>query len=190
MSSDLTRAYLADLRRRLPAGITEEIADGLATGCEHRLALGQGEDDAARAAIAEFGDPSRLAAEFTRDAPGRRAARILLASGPAVGACWGAALIAARAWTWPVPHPARLAFGAVLLLTVLVLAGAATSQDSYRRTRLAVPGGIALIMLDLTMITAVLTVAPTLTWVLTIAITASLTRIGLAARLVPRVLAR
>ncbi len=40
------------------------------------------------------------------------------------------------------------------------------------------------------MITAVLTVAPAVTWVLTIAITASLTRIGLAARLVPRVLAR
>lgn len=189
MSSDLTRAYLADLRRRLPADIADEIADGLSTGCEHHLALGLGDDDAARAAIAEFGDPSRLAAEFTRAAPGRRAARTLLASGPVVGACWGAALIAARAWTWPVPQPARLGFGAVLLLTVLVLAGAATSRDSYRRTRLAVPGGIALIMLDLTMITAVLTVAPAVIWVLAIAITASLTRIGLAVTLVPRVLA-
>jgi len=189
MPSDLISAYLADLRRRLPAGITEEIADGLATGCEHRRALGQGEDEAARATIAEFGDARSLAAEFTRHAPGRRAARFLLASGPAVGACWGAALIAARAWTWSVPPAARLAFGAVLLLAVMCLAGAATSQHSYRRTRLAGPGGIALIAADMAMITAVLTVAPAVTWVLTIAITASLTRIGLAARLAPRVLA-
>ncbi len=114
MSSDLTRAYLADLRRRLPAGITEEIADGLATGCEHRLALGQGENDAARAAIAEFGDPSRLAAEFTRDAPGRRAARILLASGPAVGGRTrhgspSAPCCCSPSWSWPERPPAGTA---------------------------------------------------------------------------------
>ena len=35
------------------------------------------------------------------------------------------------------------------------------------------------------MITAVLTIAPAVTWVLTIAIAASLTRIGLALKLVP-----
>jgi len=93
-----------------------------------------------------------------------------------------------RAWTWPVPDGARLAHGAVLLLTAAVLAGAVTSKRSYRRTRLAVPGGIALIALDLTMITAVLTIAPAITWVLTTAIAASLTRIGIALRLVPRAL--
>ena len=139
------------------------------------------------AAVAEFGDARTLAAEFTRQAPGRRAARLLLGSGPAVGVCWGAALIVARAWTWPVPDAARLAVGGVLLLTVAVLAGAATSKRSYRRTRLAISGGIALIALDLTMITAVLTIASAVTWLLTIAIAASLTRIGLALRLVPRI---
>ena len=190
MSGDLISAYLAGLDRRLPAGITEEIADGLAAACEQHQAAGLGADDAARAAVAEFGDAGNLAAEFTRHAPGRRAARLLMASGPAVGACWGAALIAARAWTWPVPDAARLAFGAVRCLTVAVLAGAATSKRSYRRTRLAVPGGIALIALDMTMITAVLTIAPAVTWVLTIATAASLTRMGLAARLIRRVLAR
>jgi hypothetical protein len=189
MPSDLISAYLADLRRRLPAGITEELADGLATAFEQHLASGLGGDDAARAAVAEFGDAGRLAADFTRHAPGRSAARLMLASGPAVGACWGAALIAAHAWTWPLPTTARLAFGAALLLAVMVLAGAATSRRSYRRTRLAVPGGIVLIVLDMTMIAAVLTVAPAVSWILAIAVTASLTRVGLAARLVPRVLA-
>ena len=77
-----------------------------------------------------------------------------------------------------MPDAARLAAGAVLLLTVAVLAGAATSKRSYRRTRLAVPGGIALIALDMTMITAVLTIAPAITWVLTTAVAASLTRTG------------
>jgi hypothetical protein len=190
MPGDLISAYLVDLRRRLPAGISEEIADGLATACEHHVACGLGEDDAAQAAVAEFGDARRLAAEFTRHAPGRRTARLLLASGPAVGACWGAALIAERAWTWAAPDTTRLAFGAILLVAVSVLAGAATSRHSYRRTRLAVPGGIALIALDITMIAAVLTVAPAVSWVLAIAVTASLTRVSLAARLVPRVLAR
>jgi len=186
---DLISAYLADLRRRLPAGITDEVADGLAEASEQHLAAGLDVHDSAQAAVAEFGDARTLAAEFTRHAPGRRAARILLASGPAAGACWGAALIGARAWTWPVPDGARLALGAVLLLAAAVLAGAATGKRSYRRTRLAVPGGIALIALDLTMITAVLTIGPAITWVLTTAAAASLTRIGLALRLVRRVLA-
>jgi hypothetical protein len=186
---DLISAYLADLHRRLPAGITEELADGLAAAREQHQAGGLDADDAARAAVAEFGNAGNLAEEFTRHAPGRRAARFLLASGPAVGICWGVALIAARAWTWPVPAAVRLAAGAILLATVGVLAGAATSRRSYRRTRLAVPGGIALIALDMTMITAALTIAPAVTWVLTIAAAASATRIGLALRLVPRVLA-
>ncbi len=190
MPGDLISAYLAELDHLLPAGLAEEIADGLAQACEHHLASGLSWDDAAQAAVAEFGDASRLAAELTRHAPGRRAARCLLASGPAVGVCWGAALIAARAWTWPVPDAARLAFGTALLMVVAVLASAATSQHSYRRTRLAVPASVGLITLDMTMITAVLTVAPAVTWMLAIAITASLTRIGLAATLVPRVLAR
>jgi hypothetical protein len=187
MPGDLISAYLTDLRRTLPAGITEEIADGLAAACEQYLASGLGSDAAARSAVAEFGDVRTLAVEFTLHAPGRRAARLLLASGPFAGGCWGAALVAGRAWAWSVPATARLAFGTVLLLAIAVLAGAATSKHSYRRTRFAAPGGIMLIMLDLTMIMVVVIVAPALTWMIAIAIAASLTRIGLAARLVPRV---
>jgi hypothetical protein len=98
-------------------------------------AAGASDQEAARAALAEFGDLATVAGEFTRQAPGRRAARLLLATGPAAGACWAAALITGRAWSWPVPATARLAFGAVLLLAVLTLLAAATSRHSYQRTR-------------------------------------------------------
>ena len=190
MPGDLTGAYLADLRRRLPAGIVDEIADGLAEAREHHLARGLSGLDAAHAALAEFGDARQLAAQFTRHAPGRRTARIMLASGPAAGACWAAALITTRAWTWPVPPAARIAFGAALLLAVAALASAATSRHSYRRTRLAAPASIALIILDTAMIAAALLTAPAFTWVLAAATAASLSRSGLAARLVPRTVTR
>ena len=187
--SDLISTYLADLRRRLPEGMVDEIADGLAEASEQHLARELSEADAAHAALAEFGDADQLATEFTQHAVGRRAARIMLASGPVIGACWGAALIITRAWTWPVPAAARIAFGSGLLLAIAALASAAASQHSFRRTRLAAPGGIGLIILDVTMIIAVLLAAPAITWVLAIAITASSTRAALAARIVPHVVA-
>jgi hypothetical protein len=45
--------------------------------------------------------------EFTRQAPARRAARILLATGPVAGASWAAALIFSHAWTASPPAEAR-----------------------------------------------------------------------------------
>jgi hypothetical protein len=59
---DLISAYLADLHRRLPAGLTEEIADGLAEASEQHLAAGLNAHNAAQAAVAEFGDARALAA--------------------------------------------------------------------------------------------------------------------------------
>jgi len=185
MPGDLIGAYLADLRRRLPAGIVDEIAGGLVDARAHHLALGLSEQDAVSAAVAEFGPARLLAAEFARHAAGRRGARVLLATGPAVGACWGTALIVARAWAWPVPAPARLAFGTALLLAITALVGAATSQRSFRRTRLAAPGAIGLVTLDLTVIGTVLLAAPSITWILAVAIMTSLARTVLAARLIP-----
>ena len=84
--------YLAALSAQLPAQIVEELADGL--NQTHRRYLGQGLDAgaAAEAAIAEFGEPPVILGAFTRASPARRTARRLLATGPAVGACWGAAL--------------------------------------------------------------------------------------------------
>jgi fumarate reductase subunit C len=188
--SALIDDYLAGLRRRLPAPIAEEAAAGLLETYEHHLASNAGDQEAARAALAEFGDLVMVAGEFTRQAPGRRAARLLLATGPVAGSCWAAALISGRAWTWPVPATARLVFGAVLLLAVLTLLAAATSRHSYQRTRLAMLAGPVILVLDATAITAALLTAPALTWTLRAAVAVSLGRIALTAWTLPRLAAR
>lgn len=86
---------------------------------------------AAEAAVAEFGEPQVIVAEFARVNPARRAARRLLAAGPAVGGCWAAALITSRAWAWPVPLAGRIVPGLVLI-TVVGLLAAAGFGTSYR----------------------------------------------------------
>lgn len=190
MSSPLIDDCVAGLRRRLPAAIADEAADGLIEAYEHHLAAGASDKAAAASALAEFGDLTLVVGEFTRQAPGRHASRRLLATGPVVGACWAAALILARAWAWPVPGTARLIFGSLLMATVTALAIAATSQRSYQRTRLTALAGPALIILDTTAITAALAAAPALTWALWIAIAASLARIALTLVSLPRIATR
>lgn len=184
----LIDAHLARLRRRLPADLVDELADGLAETYQRHLGLAGRPDAAAAGAIAEFGDPDTIVAAFARASPGHRAAVALLATGPAVGACWAAALVLGHAWAWPVPVPLRLAFGLTLLATVILLAIAAGSRISYARTRIAAAGCLTLIALDLTMITAAVHAAPELTWPMTAAIPASLTRLALTARTIPRIL--
>jgi hypothetical protein len=68
---------VAGLRRRLPAPIAEEAASGLLDTYEHHLAFEKRDQEAALTALAEFGDLATVAGEFTRQAPGRRAARLL-----------------------------------------------------------------------------------------------------------------
>jgi hypothetical protein len=190
VTSPLITSYLIGLRRSLPAPVADEAADGLIETYERQLAAGAGDQQAARAAVADFGDLDIVVGEYTRQAPGRRAARLLLATGPAVGACWAVALVTSRAWTWPVPVAARLAFGAVLMVTVLVLLIVLTSRQSYQRTRLAMLAGPVIIALDATAVVAALTTAPTFTWALALAAAASISRITLMARTLPRLAAR
>ncbi len=190
MTSPLIDSYVAGLHRRLPAALAEEAAGGLTETYEHHLAAGAGEQEAARAALAEFGDLTTVAGEFTRQAPGRSAARLLLATGPVAGGCWAAALVLGRAWTWPVPAAARLSFGAVLLVAVLALLAAATSRHSYQRTRLAAAASPAILALDAAAVTAALAAAPALTPALGTAVAASLGRIAVTARMLPRLAAR
>lgn len=160
MSSALINDYVAGLHQRLPAAVADEAADGLIETYEHHLVAGSGDQAAAHAALAEFGDLALVVGEFTRQAPGRRAARMLLATGPVVGACWAAALILSRAWTWPVPGAVRLSFGAILLLAVMALTVAATSRRSYRRTRFTAAASPVILVLDATAVTAVMLAAP------------------------------
>jgi len=188
--SALIEDYLAGLRRRLPAPIAEEVASGLLDTYEQHLASEDRDQDAARAALAEFGDLAVVAREFTRQAPGRRAARLLLATGPVAGLCWAAVLISSHAWTWPVPVTARLASGAVLLLAVLALLAAATSQHSYHRTRLAMLASPVILFLDVTAVASAALIAPAFTWTLGAAVAVSLGRITFTTWTLPHLAAR
>jgi hypothetical protein len=190
VSARLIEEYVAGLRRRLPARLAEEAADGLLETYERRLEREAGEELAAREAIAEFGDLELVVVEFTRQAPGRRTARVLLATGPVAGLCWAGALIAGRAWTWPVPGAVRFGFGAALLLAALALLAAATSRRGYRRTRLTALASPVILALDATAVAAVAAIAPGLTWPLGGAVAVSLARITFTARTLPWLTAR
>jgi hypothetical protein len=175
--TDLITGYLAELEARLPALIVEELEDGLEEAFARYRKSGLDGDTAARAAIAEFGDPQLVAAGFAAACPARRLARRLLVTGPAVGLCWGALLIMSRAWTWPLPDPARAAVGTGLLAAIAMLARAALA-DSYRAiTRAAAAGCASITVLDVTMIIVAfgLTLRPS--WLVAIAVTASGLRI-------------
>jgi hypothetical protein len=118
-------SYLGALSGQLPGPVVEELADGLGETYRRQLGLGLDPDAAAQAAVAEFGAPELIAAEFTGAHPARRASRRLLAIGPLVGVCWAVALVTGRAWTWPVPLTARIVPGVMLVAVVGLLAVAA-----------------------------------------------------------------
>ena len=190
MTSPLIAGDVTGLHRELPAPIADEAAGGLIETYEHHLAAGTGEQEAARAALSEFGELGLVVVEYTRQAPGRRAARLLLATGPVAGLCWTLALVPGRAWTWPVPAAARLGFGTALLLAVALLLAAATSRRTYRRTRLTAAASPVLLVLDATAVAAVMLAAPALTPALSIAAAVSLSRIAFTAWTLPRLTAR
>jgi hypothetical protein len=126
---DLIAAYLGELAGRLPADTVDELADGLRETWHHYLDRGLSPTAAAHAAIAEFGAPAQITDAFVAEATGRRTARILLATGPIFGACWGTSLIAGQAWTWSMPVIGAAAFAVNLVAVVGCLAAAATSRS-------------------------------------------------------------
>jgi hypothetical protein len=188
-SHQLIDDHLAVLAERLPAGTVDELADGLTETWQQHLAAGMPPGSAAQAAVTEFGNPEQIIDAFVAQAPGRRIAARLLASGPPIGACWAASLIVTRAWTWPVPTVARILFGLTLFAVAAALVTATTSRHSYRRTRLGAAGALGLIAIDAAMLTAVAIVTPALAWPLFAAIPASLTRLALTLRSLPTALA-
>jgi hypothetical protein len=184
-SHQLIDAHLAGLAHRLPPNVVDELADGLIETWQHHRTAGLSPTDAARTAIAEFGTIDQITEAFVTTCPGRRTARLLLATGPPVGACWSGSLIAAHAWTWPIPVPVAAVTAVALLAVVTALIIAATSRTSFRRARLGTAGGLGLIVLDATMLAGVLLVAPTVVWPMLVAVPASLARIGLTLRFLP-----
>lgn len=187
--SRLISGYLADLAAELPGQIVEELADGLDETYRHHRSCGLGPGDAARAAVAEFGDPQVIVAGFTRASPARRAARALLFTGPGVGACWGSALIAARAWRWPVPVVPRVLFGVVLVSVIGLLAAAVLGRRyrPVRRTAAAACAGT--IAVDAAMLSAALVASPALLSPLLAGAAVSTARLAFAARNLHRILA-
>jgi hypothetical protein len=186
----LITGYLAELEAMLPAPIVEELADGLAEAFARYRESGLDEEASARAAITEFGDPQSVAAGFTAVCPGRRLARRLLVTGPAVGLCWGALLITSRAWTWPVPDVARVAVGTALLTAIAALACAALGHSYRAVTRAAAAGCASITLLDVTMIIVAFGLAVRPGWLVAIAMTASGLRVAHNVRGLPGILAR
>jgi hypothetical protein len=180
----LIAGYLDRLTGRLPAEVIDELADGLHETFQRHLGRGLGPDDAAAATVAEFGRPAQVVAAFVRQSPRRRTALGLLATSPAFAAVWGATLITAQAWTWQIPSAAAVGFAVALLMIAGSLAAVALSNEP-RRTRLAAPAGLGLMVLEIAVLAAVALAAPEPTWPMALAIPASLARLTLTARAGP-----
>jgi hypothetical protein len=174
--------YLAALSADLPGRIVEELADGLDETYRHHLGQGHHPETAARAAVAEFGEPRVIVAAFTDASRGRKTARRLLAAGPVVGLWWAVVLISTRAWTWPVPAVARVLLG-VALMTVIGLLVAATVGHQYRLVcRAAAAACVGTALLDAVVTGTVLVIAPVLVWPVAVAVVLSAGRSGFALR--------
>ena len=178
----MIRDYLASLARQLPGAVVEELADGLDQAYRSQLGRGLPAETAARAAVAEFGEPRVVIAAFADASAARREARRLLIAGPAIGACWGAALVTAKAWTWPVPAAGRVMFGVCLLAVIALLAFASLSRR-YRTVRSAALAGLAgICLLDAAMLGAAVSMAAEIRLPMALAAVTSVLRVTYAAR--------
>lgn len=108
-------------RSRLRARIVDELRDGLLSAAERRVDGGLDPVRAARAAVAEFGDPDTVAASFRGELTARAARRTglaLLVSGPLVGLAWLGAIVPPL---WP-PRPVDLLGAHPLFVVALAVA--------------------------------------------------------------------
>jgi hypothetical protein len=118
---------LADQLRGPPGArgeILAELEDGLWAATAAHQTQSIAPEEAARAAVVEFGDPGIVAASFGPElaaATGRRVGLGLLGTGPLVGMSW--LLVAAASWRWAGREPpAALGLVAALMGLVLVVA--------------------------------------------------------------------
>ena len=182
--------YLAALATRLPAPIVAELADGLHETYESHQRRGLADAAAARASLAEFGDPATVIAAFVAANPARRSARSLLLTGPAVGGAWATVLLTRQAWNWPVAIAARAGFAAAVLLAVVLLA-VATFASRYRRAaRSAAAAYLIVTVVDATMLSYVTAVGILTAWPVPLATVLSTARITFTLRRLPQALRR
>jgi hypothetical protein len=173
---------LVVLSGQLPGPVAEELADGLDETYRRFLGLGLAPGAAAEAAVAEFGDPQLIVAEFARVSPARRAARRLLGAGPVAGGCWAVALLTGRAWTWHVPVVAGIAAGLALGTVVALLAVAARSIRYRSAARAGAAGCAGIAVLDIAMIAGVLAADPAVTRAVAVAVAVSAGRLAFSVR--------
>jgi hypothetical protein len=186
----LIAAYRRDLLALLPAELVHEVSDGLADAHDQYLLRGLSADQAALAAIAEFGHPATVADAFRRACPVLRLARILVVTGPIVGGWWAATLITARAWDWPVPAAAQLFVGLVLAASVVMLATASSTPRYQSLLRAGIAGSFGIAILDISAIATAILLAPTVRWLVVVALCVSVARLTFVASSLPRCLAR
>jgi hypothetical protein len=195
---DALAAYLSDLaaqlhgpRRRREAILTE-LRDGLEQATKDRIATGLAPDQAAAAAIMQFGSPCAVADAFAGElttAYARRTIACFIATGPLVGIWW---LLLLHPSPWRTGLIAFLAAIPVIPLIIVAIAIAtaggtlATTGRLMRwlpetgpRRALAATIGIAMLcmIIDLTMITMVMVSGAPTRQLMIIAFAASLTRI-------------
>jgi hypothetical protein len=126
--------YLHELSCALPgrsttkAAILAEVTDGLMESVETRMDEHVDRNDAAAAAVAEFGPAQELAIAFVREMAGSTARRVglgLVASGPIVGLAWLTAFAVGSGRRWLDEIPAVLGWlpgSAGLMFLVIVAA--------------------------------------------------------------------
>ena len=106
-------SYLAEVTARLPgparasAGIVAELRSGLLDATDARRSAGLPAEQAALAAIAEFGNPGLVADGFRTELAARQARHVsvsLAAAGPLVGLLWITAAFASHLGIQLAPH--------------------------------------------------------------------------------------
>jgi hypothetical protein len=193
--------------------ITEELRDGLLEAVEAHQVQGCSAQEAAAAAITEFGDPRMVAAAFGPELAAVQARRValgLLATGPLVGLAWIAAVAANALPPWhhqlTGPWLALPLVGLALAVAcpALGLTVAATGRPGRRlgggfARRAALPptaaavAGLAAVLADLTLLAIIgaqtLATPGSLMWApVAVATVASITRLTLAGRAARRCL--
>jgi hypothetical protein len=186
----LIAAYREDLLARLPSHLADEVSDGLADAHDKYIGQGLNPDQAASAAVAEFGNVGVVAEAFRRACPAWRVARALIATGPVVGGCWAAALIADNAWDWPIPVAVRVLVGVILAGSVLLLVASVRARRYQRVRRAGLAGCLGLAALDVCVITTAVLLAPSLRWLLVVAVCFSVVRLTFVAGRVPLLVSR